>query len=109
MRPLSPNHSFTHAIASRGGWRKDGTWVAVAQADPGAAEKLFGTTLAFVTRRSSCRRSTQHGSSRARCSASRTSIATIRRKKAMRDAAQQLYERAEWDWAQPRPPAITMG
>ncbi len=29
--------------------------------------------------------------------------------KAIRDAAEQLYERAEWDWAQPRPPAITMG
>jgi hypothetical protein len=29
--------------------------------------------------------------------------------KAIRDAAQQLYERAEWDWAQPRPPTITMG
>ncbi len=27
----------------------------------------------------------------------------------IRDAAEQLYERAEWDWAQPRPPAITMG
>ena len=29
--------------------------------------------------------------------------------KAVRDAAEQLYEHAEWDWAQPRPPAITMG
>src|SRR5207245_1200682 len=29
--------------------------------------------------------------------------------KAIRDAAEQLYARAEWDWAQPRPPAITMG
>ena len=29
--------------------------------------------------------------------------------KAVRDAAEQLYDRAEWDWAQPRPPAISMG
>jgi hypothetical protein len=29
--------------------------------------------------------------------------------KAIRDAAEQLYQRVEWDWAQPRPPAITMG
>src|SRR5712691_5217781 len=29
--------------------------------------------------------------------------------KAIRDAAEQLYEHAEWDWAQPRAPAITMG
>ena len=27
----------------------------------------------------------------------------------IRDVAEQLYARAEWDWAQPRPPAITMG
>ena len=29
--------------------------------------------------------------------------------KAIRDAAEQIYDRAEWDWAQPRPPGITMG
>jgi hypothetical protein len=29
--------------------------------------------------------------------------------KAIRDTAEQLYARAEWAWAQPRPPAITMG
>jgi len=29
--------------------------------------------------------------------------------KAIRDVAEQLYARAEWTWAQPRPPAITMG
>lgn len=29
--------------------------------------------------------------------------------KAIRDAAEELYSRAEWNWAQPRPPAITMG
>src|SRR5436190_21948450 len=29
--------------------------------------------------------------------------------KAIRDTAEQLYDRAEWSWAQPRPPAITMG
>jgi len=29
--------------------------------------------------------------------------------RAIRDAAEQLYDRAEWDWAQPRAPAITMG
>src|SRR5207237_8508429 len=28
---------------------------------------------------------------------------------AIRDAAEQLYERAEWDWEQPRAPAISMG
>jgi hypothetical protein len=28
---------------------------------------------------------------------------------AIRDAAEQLYERVEWDWEQPRPPAISMG
>ena len=28
---------------------------------------------------------------------------------AIRDAAEQLFERAEWDWEQPRPPAISMG
>jgi hypothetical protein len=28
---------------------------------------------------------------------------------AIRDAAQQLYERTEWDWEQPRAPAISMG
>jgi hypothetical protein len=28
---------------------------------------------------------------------------------AIRDAAEQLYARAEWDWEQPRPPAISMG
>ena len=28
---------------------------------------------------------------------------------AIRDAAEQMYGRAEWDWAQPRPNAITMG
>ena len=31
------------------------------------------------------------------------------KEKAIRDAAEQLFARAEWDWAQPRPPAITMG
>jgi hypothetical protein len=29
--------------------------------------------------------------------------------KAIRDAVEQMYGRAEWDWAAPRPPAITMG
>ena len=29
--------------------------------------------------------------------------------KAIRDAAEQMYGRAEWDWAAPRAPAITMG
>jgi hypothetical protein len=29
--------------------------------------------------------------------------------RSIRDAAEQLYARAEWDWAQPRSPAITMG
>jgi hypothetical protein len=29
--------------------------------------------------------------------------------KAIRDVVDQMYGRAEWDWAQPRPPAITMG
>lgn len=28
---------------------------------------------------------------------------------AIRDAAEQLYERADWTWFQPRPPAISMG
>jgi hypothetical protein len=28
---------------------------------------------------------------------------------AIRDAAEQLYDRAEWDWEQPRAPAISMG
>ena len=28
---------------------------------------------------------------------------------AIRDAAEQLYEHAEWDWEQPRAPAISMG
>ena len=28
---------------------------------------------------------------------------------AIRDAAEQLYERAEWDWVTPRAPAISMG
>jgi len=34
-------HPHVHAIASRGGWRKDGTWVPVAYVDSGAAEKVF--------------------------------------------------------------------
>ncbi|HJT16528.1 MAG TPA: glucoamylase family protein [Thermoanaerobaculia bacterium] len=29
--------------------------------------------------------------------------------KSIRDLAEELYDRAEWDWAQPRPPGITMG
>ena len=29
--------------------------------------------------------------------------------KSVRDLAEKLYDAAEWDWAQPRPPAITMG
>ena len=29
--------------------------------------------------------------------------------KAVRDAAEELYGRADWQWAQPRPPAISMG
>ena len=29
--------------------------------------------------------------------------------KAIRDAVEQMYAKAEWDWAAPRPPAITMG
>ncbi|PYQ47888.1 MAG: Tat pathway signal protein [Acidobacteria bacterium] len=29
--------------------------------------------------------------------------------KAIRDAVEQMVTHAEWDWAQPRPPAITMG
>src|SRR5438132_9897546 len=29
--------------------------------------------------------------------------------KAIRDAAEDLYARADWQWAQPRPPAISMG
>lgn len=29
--------------------------------------------------------------------------------RAIREAAQQLYERVEWTWEQPRPPAISMG
>jgi diadenosine tetraphosphate (Ap4A) HIT family hydrolase len=34
-------HPHVHAIASRGGWRKDGTWVPVAYEDSGAAEKVL--------------------------------------------------------------------
>jgi hypothetical protein len=29
--------------------------------------------------------------------------------KAIRDAAEELYERADWQWAQARPPAVSMG
>ena len=29
--------------------------------------------------------------------------------KAIRDAAEELYARADWRWAQPRPPAVAMG
>src|SRR5207247_10972901 len=29
--------------------------------------------------------------------------------KAIRDAAEQLYARADWTWAQARPPAVSMG
>ncbi|HJT18226.1 MAG TPA: glucoamylase family protein, partial [Thermoanaerobaculia bacterium] len=29
--------------------------------------------------------------------------------KSIRDLAEKMYDAAEWDWAQPRPPAITMG
>ena len=45
-------HPHVHAIASRGGWRKDGTWVPVAHADPGAAEKVFRHhVLSFLRKR----------------------------------------------------------
>ena len=29
--------------------------------------------------------------------------------KAIRDAAEEVYARADWQWAQPRPPAVSMG
>lgn len=45
-------HAHVHAIASRGGWRKDGTWVPVAHADPGATEKVFRHhVLSFLRKR----------------------------------------------------------
>ncbi len=34
-------HPHVHAIASRGGWTRDGTWVPVPYADSGAAARLF--------------------------------------------------------------------
>jgi hypothetical protein len=41
-------HPHVHAIASRGGWRKDGTWVPVAYVDSGAAEEVnHATGFAF--------------------------------------------------------------
>ena len=45
-------HRHVHALASRGGWRRDGTWVPVAYADPGAAEKVFRHhVLSFLKKR----------------------------------------------------------
>jgi len=34
-------HPHVHALASRGGWGRDGTWFAVAYVDTRAAELLF--------------------------------------------------------------------
>jgi Dockerin type I domain/Putative transposase len=34
-------HPHVHAIASRGGWTKDGTWVPIPYIDSGAAARLF--------------------------------------------------------------------
>jgi hypothetical protein len=42
-------HPHVHAIVSRGGWRKDGSWVAVAYVDPGAAEKVFRHDVTLVS------------------------------------------------------------
>jgi hypothetical protein len=36
-----PVHPHVHAIASRGGWTKDGTWVPIPYIDSGAAARLF--------------------------------------------------------------------
>ena len=45
-------HPHVHAIASRGGGRKDGTWVPVAYVDSGAAEKVFRHhVLSFLRKR----------------------------------------------------------
>ena len=45
-------HPHVHAIASHGGWRKDGTWVPVAYVDSGAAEKVFRHhVLSFLRKR----------------------------------------------------------
>ena len=34
-------HPHVHAIASRGGWTKEGTWVPIPYVDSGAAARLF--------------------------------------------------------------------
>lgn len=34
-------HPHVHAIASRGGWTKEGTWVPIPYVDAGAAARLF--------------------------------------------------------------------
>jgi hypothetical protein len=45
-------HPHVHAIVSRGGWRKDGTWIPVAYADPAEAEKVFRHhVLSFLRKR----------------------------------------------------------
>jgi Putative transposase len=41
LPPISHVHPHVHAIASRGGWTKDGTWVPIPYVDSGAAARLF--------------------------------------------------------------------
>lgn len=63
-------HPHVHAIASRGGWTKDETWVAVPYVDAGAAARLFRHKVLrllpdaeFVDERSWSRPTTATGSS----------------------------------------------
>ena len=64
---------------------------------------------ASASRTASCRRSTPHCCSRARCSASRTSTARIRRKSRSAASPTRSIGRVDWRWAQPRAPAISLG